>query len=158
MFSWCNFYNLVRRQSTFNVAAALTSSLFYYYSSRKNGATAALNLIITFLTIKPFCDAPPARLNRSARAWQPMRLPRPKERSPDLNGHRDANLICVLFQPECCVFCLWASSEAAKPFLEFTRGNWKFHHQSTSPKERITEFALKSAFPFPRASDNSRGE
>lgn len=81
-----------------------------------------------------------------------------KERSPDLKGHRDANLICVLFQPQCCVFCLWASSEAAKSSLEFTRGNWKFHHQSTSPEERITDFALKSAFPFPRAGDNCRGE
>lgn len=42
--------------------------------------------------------------------------------------------------------------------LEFSRSNWKFHHQSTSDKEKITEFNLKFVSLFPLANDDYRGE
>lgn len=50
------------------------------------------------------------------------------------------------------------SSEATTFSLEFSRSNWKFHHQSTSYKEKITEFDLKIVSLFPLANDDCSGE
>lgn len=65
-------------------------------------------------SIPPLCTSRSSGKISKGLAANDLAKAKRKEWSPDLNGHHAANLICVLFQPECCVFCLWASSEAAK--------------------------------------------
>lgn len=43
-----------------------------------------------------------------------------------------------------CLLCL--KSSVAAMFLAFSKSNWKFHHQSTSFKEYVTQYDIKKVF------------